>query len=163
MKKLYFIAIVALALFTTSNINAQYKVGGGLVYGSDINNIGISVNAGYNFTENWVGEADFTYFFKNNMVKFSALDFDANYILDMGLYPIAGINLTFVGIDIPEMDLGEYGSFGGTSASSTEFGINIGVGYNVSISDVLVLSPEMRYTLGGANYFRAGVKLMYIF
>jgi hypothetical protein len=162
MKKLYFIAIVAVAVFTSSSVNAQFKVGGGLAYGTDINNIGISVNTGYNFTENWAAAADFTYFFKNDMVTYSALDFDANYVFDIGIYPLAGINLTFVGVDIPEMDLGDYGTFGG-SASSTEFGFNIGAGYNIDLGETLVLSPEMRYTIGGAGYFRMGIKLMYLF
>jgi opacity protein-like surface antigen len=163
MKKIRFFTVVVIALFVTNNLDAQFKVGGGIAYGTDINNIGISVNTGYNFTENWAAEVDFTYFFKKDYVTFSSLDFDANYIFDFGLYPIAGFNLTFIGVDIPETDLGDWGTFSGASASSTEFGFNLGAGYNFHLGEAMILSPEMRYTLGGANYFRMGLKLMYQF
>ncbi|GEM_PF-6164976 len=161
MKKLFLIAVIATALFTTSNLNAQFKAGGGLAYGTGINSIGISVDAGYSFTENWEGKADFTYFFKNNLVKYSALDFDANYVFDSGLYPIAGINFTIIGYDFPKYE-SEYATFGGVSTSSTSFGFNLGLGYNLSLGEALVLSPEIRYTVG-VNYLRAAVKLMYLF
>ncbi|NPA35990.1 MAG: outer membrane beta-barrel protein [Chlorobi bacterium] len=163
MKKLIFLALFSIALLTTENSNAQFKAGAGLAYGTDVSNIGFTLNAGYNFTENWAGEVDFSHFFRKDYVAFSALDFDANYVFDFGFYPIAGINMTFVNVDVPELDLGDWGSISGVSASTTEIGLNIGAGYNFYLNDALVLSPEMRYTLGGADYFRIGVKLMYVF
>ncbi len=163
MKRIKFLVLIAFVSLISGNTYAQFKIGGGLAYGTDINNIGITLNTGYNFTDNWAAEADFTYFFKKDYVTFSALDFDANYIFDFGLYPIAGMNITFIGVNIPETDLGDWGTISSISASTTEFGFNIGAGYNFHLGNSLLLSPEMRYTIGGENYFRMGIKLMYQF
>ncbi len=53
--------------------------------------------------------------------------------------------------------------FGGLDATGSDIGINLGLGLDVPLTEQLVLAPEVRYTLGGANFFRAGVKLLYAF
>lgn len=161
-----FVAILFIMVVT--NINAQISVGPGVVFGTDINNIGFSINGKYEFNEKWSAAPSFTYFLKKDYVNWSALDLDANYQITEienigGLYAIGGLNLTFwkVKYDV-DYDMGEYGSFSDSgSANGSDAGINLGIGLNVPMGDKLALAPELRYTLGGANYLRAGVKIMF--
>ncbi|MDR1371444.1 MAG: porin family protein, partial [Dysgonamonadaceae bacterium] len=46
-----------------------------------------------------------------------------------------------------EVDLGEYGSYGG-SASTSEFGFNLGGGVDFRLTDKLILNAELKYKLG---------------
>ena len=80
--KLYFrIVICFVILFSFSEAKAQISAGGGIVYGTDINNIGISLNGNYEINEKWSAAPSFTYFLKKDYVTWSALDLDANYQL----------------------------------------------------------------------------------
>ena len=58
-----------LILFSSISLKAQISVGGGLVYGTEIENIGISVNGLYEVNETWKAAPTFTYFLEKNYVK----------------------------------------------------------------------------------------------
>ncbi|NOR74904.1 MAG: hypothetical protein GQ525_07075 [Draconibacterium sp.] len=139
------------------------SAGAGIVYGTNINSIGFSANGKYEINENWSAAPAFTYFLKKNNINWSALDLDANYQLTEienigGLYAIGGLNMTFFKFKY-EADFGEYGDFS-DSISGSDAGVNLGLGLNVLAGD-LAIAPEIRYTLGGANYLRIGVKVMF--
>jgi len=139
------------------------SAGFGLVYGTNINNIGFSANGKYEINEKWSAAPSFTYFLKKNSVNWSLLDLDANYQLteieSLGsLYAIGGLNMTFFKIKY-EADLGEYGDFS-DSFTGSDAGVNLGIGLNVPAGD-LAIAPEIKYTLGGANFLRIGVKVMF--
>ena len=53
-----------------------------------------------------------------------------------------------VKVSIPEVDLGEYGSYGG-SVSDTEFGFNVGGGVDFNLSEKFAINAEIKYKLGG--------------
>jgi len=181
MKKILFTITLLLSLATITS--AQLKVGGGLWYVSDIKSLGISANVNYDFTDNWTGCFDYTYVIKNNYVNMSIIDFDANYnniFENVKVYPILGFSLTFLSVN-EDIEVGpyyeEYASLKSTNYydpdypsgsynikyNETDFGVNMGIGYIVDLSSNLQLMPEIRYTVGGANYFRGGAKLMYVF
>ena len=46
-------------------------------------------------------------------------------------------------------DLGEYGNYGGGSASNSEFGFNIGAGADFNLSEKFVINAELKYKVGG--------------
>jgi len=168
MKKLFTVLTIAILLFAGYNTKAQISVGPGVVFGTDINNIGFSANGRYDFNEKWSAAAAFTYFLKKDYVNWSALDLDANYqITDIenigGLYAIGGLNLTFWKVKYDyNYDLGEYGDLSGSlDTNGSDAGLNLGLGLNVPVGDKLAVAPEVRYTLGGANYLRLGVKVMF--
>lgn len=164
MQKLILKAIVIIVLFFTfSEVNAQMSAGGGVVYGTEINNIGISAIGRYQFTEDWSAAPSFTYFLKKDGVSWSSLDLDANYKLteieNVGLlYGIGGFNVTFYKVKI-DADLGEYGDFS-TSASGSEAGVNLGLGLNVAAGENLIIAPEVKYTLN-VGYVRFGVNILF--
>lgn len=167
MKNLLSAIILLVVVFSFSETKAQISVGGGLHYGTDINNVGFSANGKYEFNESWAAAPSFTYFLKKNNVNWSALDLDANYQITEigeigGLYGIGGLNLTFWGYKIDDSLLGEYAAFyGDLDTNATEVGLNLGLGLNVVATEKLAIAPEIRYTVGGANYFRIGVKVMF--
>ncbi len=166
MKNLIKSLILAVVLFAAAQLQAQVSAGAGVVFGSDINNIGFSLNGKYSFNESWAAAPAFTFFLKKDYVSWSVLDLDVNYQLTAienlgGLYAIGGLNMTFWKVDFGD----EFNDFfgGGANATGSDIGVNLGLGLDVPLTEQLVLTPEVRYTLGGANFFRAGVKLMYAF
>lgn len=155
-------AIMVIAvLFSFSGVKAQISAGGGLVYGSNINNIGISINGKYVFNESWSAAPSFTYFLKKDYVSWSALDLDANYqiteVENIGsLYAIGGLNLTFF-----KLDYDDFGGYGGGSITGSDVGVNLGIGITIPASEKLNIAPELKYSFGGANYLRIGAKVMF--
>lgn len=163
MKNLIKVFVVLMVLFSFSEVKAQISGGLGLVYATDINNVGINLNGKYDFDETWSAAPTFTYFFKKDGITWSALDLDANYkITDFdkigSLYALAGLNLTFYKW---KYDLGDWG--GVQSDTGVYAGFNFGAGLNIPVNDKISIAPEVRYTVGGANYFRVGAKVMYSF
>ena len=161
MKKLFVVIIAVLVLGTLEEAKAQFSVGAGLGYATDISSLGISANVGYKINDDWAAAGAFTYFLESDYVKWSALDFNANYNLpelkNVGaLYGIAGLNVTM--ITMPEINVGGISVGGG---SSSNVGFNVGAGLNVGLSEKMVLAPELTYTLSSGGYLRAGVKLMF--
>lgn len=157
--KSFVMTIIAVVLLSLTSM-AQFKVGGGLWYGSDINTVGISIDGKYEFTEEWSGSGRYTYFFDSD-INWSSLDFDANYffytIEDVGsFYGIAGIDFLFFSYDFEA-----FGISG--DVSDTFVGFNLGAGFEYELTDQLDLYPEMRYTFGDGNYFRIGASLLYSF
>lgn len=164
MKNLVKVFIAIVLFFTVTETSAQISAGAGIVYGTNINNVGFSVNGIYEINETWSAAPMFTYFLKKEYVNWSALDLDANYQLSQlknisGLYAIGGLNLTFFKIKY-DFDFGELGISNGSTVGS-DVGINLGLGLNMSAGDNLAIAPEIRYTLGGANYLRIGVKVLF--
>lgn len=164
MKKFFKAFAILIILFSFSEIKAQISAGAGLVYGTNINNIGLSVNGKYEFNETWSAAPSFTYFFKKDLVSWSALDLDVNYQLSLlenigSLYAIGGLNMTFFKIKY-DFDFGGLGGFDDTLTGS-DAGINLGLGLIVPAGEKMSVAPELKLTVGGANYLRIGAKLMF--
>lgn len=164
MKKITLVIIVALMSGLFQQVNAQISAGAGLVYATNIGSLGINVDAAYQINDDWAATGAFTYFLESDYVKWSALDFNANYniteIDNVGLlYGLGGINMTFVKIDIP--GLSEW--MGDASTTSSFVGLNLGVGLKIEINEQLYIAPEMAYTIINGSYLRFGAKCMYNF
>lgn len=164
MKNLLKTLFAVLFFFSVYEASAQMSAGGGIVYGTNINNIGISVNGKYEINEKWSAAPAFTYFFKKDFVNWSALDLDGNYKLTEienigGLYAIGGLNLTFYKIKI-DADLGEFGDYS-SSVTGSNAGVNLGLGLNVPVGDNFIIAPEIKYSISNGSYLRAGVKFMF--
>ncbi len=164
MKNVFKTILVIIIAFSITEVKAQKSVGAGVAYATNINSIGFNLNGNYVINEKWSAAPSFTYFLKKDYVTWMALDLDANYLFsemeNLGsLYAIGGLNMTFFNMDY-EIDMGEYGGYYETSFSGSDFGVNLGIGLLISAGEKLQLAPEIRYTLGGANYARVGVKVM---
>ncbi|NOR75634.1 MAG: outer membrane beta-barrel protein [Draconibacterium sp.] len=166
MKNLFkvFIVIAIVSTFSFTEAKAQISVGGGLVFGTRINTIGITANGKYEFTEDWSAAPAFTYFIPKDGFTWMALDLDANYKITQfegigGLYGIGGLGMTFAHYKV-EADLGEFGSYS-ASGTSTSAGLNLGAGLEIPLSEKMAVSPEMKITIGNGSYFRIGAKIMF--
>lgn len=165
MNKQRIFFLVVLSVFTMSSLQAQFKAGLGVHYATDINSIGISVNGQYDIDDVWAATGAFTFFLENDYVRWSALDFNANYrITDFAetgyLYGIGGLSFTMVTIDYGDV----YGGWGGIESSTASYvGLNLGVGANFAITDEISIAPEMVYSIGSIGYLRLGAKVMYAF
>lgn len=162
MNKLFKAVICLIVLFLFTEAKAQFSLGGGVWYGTDIDNVGFSVNGKYEFNDKWAVAPTYSYFLKKEIMNWSTLDIDANYqftgVGDKGsLYGIGGLNLTFWKLEysgniITDLEI-----------KSTAYCFNLGLGLHFDISDKFSIAPELKSTFGDINYFRMGIIIMYGF
>ncbi len=190
MKKLLLVVAVVAICGVFQNVKAQFSVGVGLNYATDLGSIGISAQAAYDFTEEWAATADFTYYLEKDNMKWTTVDLNANYsFTDLGntgkLYGIAGMSYLNCSIDydfdIPNgggdhpdfPDFPEPGSDipgvddvlnnlkDAAEDSSSKIGVNLGLGLKMDLSEKMLLCPELLYSSAYSGHFRFGAKLMF--
>ena len=171
MKRILFFSltlILSTNLFSQSFDVANLRAGGGLVFATEIKNIGLTFNGTYEITEQWEGALAFSHIFKKDYVSYNVLDLDGHFVFyqhdeKLNVFGLAGLGFTFWKVTIPAMDLGWGMSTPETTTKGTEVGLNLGVGANYKITDKLNLAPEMRFTVMDGSYFRIGATLQYMF
>lgn len=122
----------------------SWSLGGGAVYGDDIENIGIHFRGYYNLADNKVCFGpEFSNFFKKTETiqgeeiskRLSELNFNVHYIFEIsehwGLYPLTGTNISF------EKEEVEVGLLKETE-ELTEFGINLGFGAHRQFGNLIL-------------------------
>lgn len=152
------ILLLMAAVLCITVASAQEKgettLGAQVVYGSGdgLSNIGIGAEFQWNVINNLRLAPSFTYFLKKDYVSMWNGGVDVHYLFPVSdlitLYPLAGVGMWGVKVSVPEVDLGEYGSYGG-SVSDTEFGFNIGGGVDFNLSEKFAINAEIKYKLGG--------------
>jgi hypothetical protein len=155
MKKGIFFAVMILGIMTVSSVKAQFSVGPGVVYGTNIETIGVDGVVHYAFPNKIGLMAGYTYFFEKDNVNWSAIDVDATYDLysmgDRGsVYALAGVDFIHSKVKVL-----------GANITGNDTGVNVGAGWRIAMGTKMSLVPEVRYTFGGGDYFRAGVRLMF--
>jgi outer membrane protein X len=161
MKRVFFrkAAIVAIAVLTMSvAAQAQEKgdmaAGANLVLGSgdSFTNMGIGAKFQYNVLDPLRLEGAFTYFFEKDLVSMWDLSVNAHWLFPVAdkitVYPLAGLGILGTSVNVPSFDLGEWGSYGGGSASDSEFGFNLGGGIDLKLTEKLILNAELKYKIG---------------
>ena len=152
MKKLFALTLLLASLFAAQDTFAQIKAGGGLVFGSEISQLGIDVRGEYHIDENWVVVPNVNFFFSDKetisvfevKTTLTTINFDGHYLFPMqddrfDLYPLAGINISIVNVKNDFNDFDE---------SETELGLNIGGGGQYEINDLLTAFAEIKYVIG---------------
>jgi opacity protein-like surface antigen len=159
MKRIIFFLIV---FFSFTTVNAQFSLGGGLGYATEIDNLNIHVDGNYAFNEQWEVAGTFTYFLtgENDFgLDLNWYGFDVNAHFNFAnysggkIYGLAGLNVIMVSWDAPD------GFTGDSSTSDT--GINLGIGTRYSLSDSMSLFGEAKYTFAGAEFFNLGVGILF--
>jgi len=107
--------LIILAIVLSANVFAQefdltkLRAGAGLVYATEIDNIGINLNGAYSITEEWEASLGFSHIFEKDYVRYNVLDLDAHYVFyqhdeKLNVYGLAGLGFTFWKATIPAME-----------------------------------------------------------
>ena len=156
--------MMAVALMMAVTMNAQSEkgamaVGGNFNIGLDNNytNFGIGAKYSYNFIDHLRGEASFDYFFKKDFISQWDINLNLHYVFDiannkMGLYPLAGLTILSNHVDV-----------WGATATNTNFGFNLGAGWEYRISEHFKAGVEgkLQWADGGRGVISLGAA--YIF
>lgn len=153
MRKLTLLmALVAfiISAHAQSDESSKIRAGAGLVYATDINNLGVALKGVYSFTPEWEGAFGFTHILKKDYISYNVVDLDAQYIFSqsgdqVSFFAIGGLALNMWKVEFPD-DWG-WGAFGGGSATGSDIGLNLGAGMNYMLSSNFRLVPEVRFTL----------------
>jgi outer membrane protein X len=145
MFKQVFLAVFATVL-SVASVSAQEQgdmaVGGGLSLGTgdSFTNFGIGAKFQYNVTDPIRLEGAFTYFLKKDLVSMWDFSAYAQYLFPVAetitVYPIAGLGL-----------LGTSASYGGYSASTSDFGFALGGGADFAITDNVFIYADLKYKI----------------
>jgi outer membrane protein X len=65
------------------------------------------------------------------------------------VYPLAGLGILGATASIPDIDLGEWGSLGG-SVSTSDVAFNFGGGIDYKLTEQLILNAELKYKISDA-------------
>lgn len=143
---------VMMLIFTTSKMQAQIAIGGGLGYNEKISGPGITVKAEFNITDAIAVSPGVTYFFGNSLYGFNqntlAVDLNAHYFFHLienklKIYPLLGANYSNY-----KTGASYYSFYYDTyEVSDSAFGINIGAGGRWQFSEKLSVYLEPKYVI----------------
>jgi len=162
MKKL----LLAVGVFFTIQFvysQEETRIGGFLAYGTEIENLGIGVNAEFPIIENLTISPSFIYYFPKEeygmKINWFEVNANANYYFvtndNLGFYGLAGLNYSSIKVSFDDPFWGE--SFSG---SDGRVGLNLGAGANFELGGSIVPFAEVKYVIidGGQLVIGAGVK-----
>lgn len=164
-KNLTVLSLLLLAFFGTASAQEHTRIGGQLIYGSNINTVGIGVVAEFPIATNMVISPGFSYYFpkKETYIKQTAWELNGNlnylFVNDdkMEVYALGGLNYTNIGVKI---DIDGFAGIDGMSSSAGKIGLNLGAGANFNIGKSFFPFAELKYII--SEYDRlvigAGVK-----
>ena len=161
-----FMAVFALFTFLSTEASAQLWFGGGLVFGSEVENLGLQANGHLVVNEEnkiRVG-ADITYFFSDKAssgdlevkTNIFAINVNGHYMLVdsdlLILYALAGLNFGFVNVEVsgPGSQFAEL-----FDTNDTEIGLNAGGGVEYTVPFGRIYG-EVKYVLGGFDQLVIG-------
>jgi len=145
MKKI--LTLVCAMMLGIGFANAQVHqgetaVGANLVYGSEIDNLGIGARFQYGIIDQLRAEVGFNYFFEKKHRSWWDVNINAHYLVGLWndqlfIYPLAGINYTMVDYKGELNDKGE----------ENHIGLNLGAGIEYEINEHFGVNFEYRHTI----------------
>ena len=155
-----FLAACLLIAFNASAQKGEMSGGINLSFGIDggYNNFSTGPKFQYNFADKWRGEVSFNYFFEKNASSEWDINLNAHYIVPIvskkiNFYPLAG--LTLLGVIL---DLGPLGS-----ASSTDFGFNLGGGFEYYFHEHFKANVEGKFQWADGSRGVISIGAAYVF
>ncbi|CEN48674.1 hypothetical protein [Capnocytophaga canis] len=159
--KRFFLVLILIGIGNVAY--AQFKVGAHLGYGS-YKNIGVGADVEYLLNDKWAAASDFNYYFSTGNGTAWDLNFNGHYYFyeakQIKAFALTGLNHTRRNVETPKLTnaFGQEFQVEFPTFSSTT--INIGIGANYELNDVLEVFSSLKYTislLGGMN-FTVGIK-----
>jgi len=150
MKKILFTTVVLLVAIASTSF-AQSRFGAGLVYGTEVEAIGLGVHGEFFLSDKVALAPGFNYFFADDPLTWWEINANANYYFtssgSASVYGLAGLNLATIGVDLPAPF---------EDSSSTELGLNLGVGANFDINSSVMPYTQLRFVVGDADQVALG-------
>ena len=145
MKKIFtFVCLIMMGMgIAQAQVHeGESAVGVNLVYGTEIESLGVGARYQYGVLEQLRTEVGFNYFFEHNHMSWWDVNINAHYLLGIAndkfyIYPIAGLNYTMVDFKSELNDLGE----------ENHVGLNLGVGLEYELDEHFGASLEFRHTI----------------
>jgi outer membrane protein X len=127
-------------------------VNAALGLGNDYTNFGLGAKLQYNVTNPVRVEAAFNYFPPKDMLSMWDLGLNGHYMIQLNekitLYPLAGVAVLGSKIDLgPLAALMDDDDT--SSSSSSDFGVNLGGGIDLKLSEQLFFNVQLKYTITG--------------
>ncbi len=145
MKKI--LTLVCAMMLGIGFANAQVHqgetaAGFNLVYGSEIENLGVGARFQYGILDQLRAEVGFNYFFEKNHMSWWDVNINAHYLVGLWneqlyIYPLAGVNYTMVDFKGELDDKGE----------QNHVGLNLGAGIEYEINNHFGVNFEYRHTI----------------
>lgn len=143
MKKFFaMICVAVLALGANAQVyQGQAAAGLSLLYGSEIESMGIGAHFQYAVIDQLRGQVEFDAYFKHNHTNWYDVSINAEYLVALKtdmlyLYPIAG--MTYSMVSYKEL---------GVKDEENHVGLNVGAGLEYEINDHFAASLEYRHTI----------------
>lgn len=155
MKTLLTTSIALFLLLLTTETRAQLSIGPGIAFGTDVDELGIQVRGIYSITDQWRAGADIIYYL-DSIKDFSIweINLNAQYVFtdaaQLKAYALAGFNILLFS-----------DSFFGENSTSTEAGLNLGVGGQYLFSDKVSGLAELKYTLSDLDQLVIGLGIQF--
>ncbi|MCF0181949.1 MAG: porin family protein [Muribaculaceae bacterium] len=153
MKKI--LLIICAAMMSIGVANAQVEkgniaVGAALLYGSEINNIGLGARVHYTPISHLRGELSLNYFFEKNYLSMWDINLNAQYLVGLWrerlyIYPIVGLSFARL-----NANKDKFFKDHGTELkreNDKAFGLNLGAGIEFELTERWGLSLEYRHSI----------------
>ncbi|MEX0769805.1 MAG: hypothetical protein WD035_03675 [Balneolaceae bacterium] len=149
--------VFLLACFTIGvafTAHAQTQLGGGLIYGSEIEKLGIRAEGIHSINDDFRVAADISYFFPDKesgggfdiSATWWAINFNGHYLFvnqeSLRAYALAGLNIGIITAKASFMGESE-------SESESELGLNLGGGIEIPVNTVSLFGELKAAGLGG--------------
>jgi opacity protein-like surface antigen len=161
MNRYTFILVLLLSGVISFSSFAQVSINPGIAYGSEIENLGITVGAEYFVSEKVSIAPDIIYYFtKKESTVFAGSDIEikANlwelngnvhyYFVDnssISVYGLGGLNYSHAGVKYKQTEVGSGIVEAEFEDDDGEIGVNLGVGANFSIRQNFTPFTELKY------------------
>jgi outer membrane protein X len=148
------IALLMVNVAATAQEKGDMAAGANVVLGAgdNVTNFGLGAKLQYNILKPVRVEGAFNYFFEKDLVNMWDLSLNAHYLFSVSdritVYPLAGVGVLGVKVNLPTVDLGGFGSVG-DDVSNNDFGVNLGGGIDFKLSEKLIFNVQAKYMLAG--------------
>lgn len=120
----------------------ETAVGANLVYGSEIENLGLGARFQYGILDQLRAEVGLNYFFEKNHLSWWDVNINAHYLLGLWneqlyIYPLAGLNYTMV----------DYKGDLNPKGEENHVGLNLGAGIEYELNEHWGVNFEYRHTI----------------
>lgn len=158
--------ILGMGICQAQDLQGESAAGVRLMYGTEIESLGLGIDFQYCVIDHVRGEVSFNYFFEHNHTNWMDVNLNAHYLVSlmdhkMFLYPLVGLNYTMAKVkyddtDFEKDDEGNYvlddegkpkSKNVTTSYEENHVGLNVGAGIEYKFNDHFSAGLEYRHTI----------------